>query len=46
MAGGTIIIEGLTNLDQLHQDIFTLLAFPLKFKNGDGSPARVIALEE
>lgn len=45
MAGDVIIIEGLTNLDQLQNDVCTLFAFPLKIKNGDGSPARIIALD-
>lgn len=45
MAGDVIIIEGLANLDQLQKDVCTLFAFPLKIKDGDGSPARVIALD-
>lgn len=45
MDGNVIIIEGLTNLDQLQKDTFTLLAFPLKIKDGDGAPARIIAIE-
>ncbi|MDR8389701.1 cyclase family protein [Aliifodinibius sp. S!AR15-10] len=45
MAGDVTIIEGLTNIDQLQKDICTVFAFPLKIKGGDGSPARVIALE-
>jgi arylformamidase len=45
MDGNVIIIEGLTNLDQLQKSTFTLLAFPLKIKDGDGAPARVIAIE-
>ena len=45
MKGDVIIIEGLTNLDQLQEDVCTVFAFPLKIKGGDGSPARVIALD-
>jgi arylformamidase len=45
MDGNVIIIEGLTNLDQLQKNTFTLMAFPLKIKDGDGAPARVIAIE-
>jgi kynurenine formamidase len=37
------IIENLVNLDQLPQD-FTLIAFPLKVQDGDGGPARVVAV--
>ena len=41
-----IIVEGLTNLDAISNDKFTLLVFPLKLANGDGSPVRAVALEE
>ena len=46
LAGDIIIIEGLTHLDQIQQEVVTLIALPLKIKDGDGAPARVIALEE
>lgn len=46
MKNNIIIIEGLTNLEALSQDIITLIALPLKIENGDGAPARVIALEK
>jgi len=45
MQNDIVIIEGLTNLDQLSQEKVTLIALPLKVENGDGAPARVIALE-
>jgi len=38
------IIENLTNLDKLIGKDFTFAAFPLKFKNGDGSPVRAVAM--
>lgn len=41
-----VIIEGLTNLDALSKDHFTLIALPLKIEKGDGAPARVIAIED
>ncbi|MFT4566850.1 MAG: arylformamidase [Saprospiraceae bacterium] len=41
-----IIIEGLTNLDQIQKDKVLLIALPLKIKGGDGGPARVIAFED
>ncbi len=44
--GGVIIIEGLKNLDKIMSKEVFLIAMPLKIKNGDGSPARVIAFEE
>ena len=40
-----IIIEGLTNLEQLKSNCVELIALPLKIEDGDGSPARVIAIE-
>ena len=45
MKGDIIIVEGLCNLDALSQTKVTLIALPLKVENGDGAPARVIALE-
>ncbi|MEM9832267.1 MAG: cyclase family protein [Bacteroidota bacterium] len=45
LSGGVVIIEGLTNLDKIQQEKVQLIALPLKIQGGDGSPARVIALE-
>lgn len=45
MEGGVTIVEGLTNLDQLSGKSFYFMALPLKIHNGDGAPARAIALE-
>jgi len=45
LLGSVIIIEGLTNLDQLSSDNVELVALPLKIESGDGSPARVVAIE-
>lgn len=39
----TLIIENLTNLDQLGDELVTLVALPLKFRQSDGAPTRVIA---
>lgn len=41
-----VIIEGLTNLEQLKSNCVELIALPLKIEGGDGSPARVIAIEK
>lgn len=41
-----IIIEGLTNIEQLKTNCVELVALPLKIEGGDGSPARVIAIEK
>lgn len=43
---GVVIIEGLTNLENLHSNCVELIALPLKIQNGDGAPARVIAIEK
>ena len=40
-----IIVEGLTNLDQLPPR-FTFIGFPLNFKGRDGSPIRAVAMVE
>ncbi len=42
---GVVIIEGLTNLEALETNCVELIALPLKIKEGDGAPARVIAIE-
>ena len=45
MENNIVIIEGLTNLDKITSEKVTLIALPLKVENGDGAPARVIALQ-
>ncbi len=40
-----LIIEGLTNLDKIKKQKVHLVALPLKIDKGDGSPCRVIAIE-
>ena len=39
-----LLIENLTNLDQLPATPFTFQCFPLKVEHADGSPVRAIAL--
>jgi kynurenine formamidase len=39
-----VIIENLTNLSQLGQELFTFCALPLKFMNADGAPVRAIGI--
>ena len=46
LGGDIIIVEGLTNLKALSSKKVKLVALPLKIKDGDGAPARVIAIEE
>ena len=45
MKNDILIIEGLVNLEQIQSNSVTLIALPLKINNGDGAPARVIAIE-
>ena len=40
-----IIVEGLTNLNAVTKPRIKLIALPLKVLQGDGAPARVIAIE-
>lgn len=46
LGGDIIIVESLTNVDALSKEKVRLVALPLKIKDGDGAPARVIAMEE
>lgn len=43
--GGVVIVEALTNLDQLSQDQVELIVLPLKIRGCDGSPVRALAIE-
>ena len=45
LSNDIIIVEGLTNLNQITQPRVRLIALPLKVQKGDGAPARVIAVE-
>ena len=46
LGSGVIIVEGLTNLDQIRQRKVTFMAFPLKVARGDGAPVRAFAVED
>lgn len=46
LLSGVVIIEGLTNLENLQSNCVELIALPLKIGEGDGAPARVIAIEK
>jgi kynurenine formamidase len=41
-----ILIEWCTNLGEIKKPRVTVMAIPLKIKGADGSPARVIIVEE
>lgn len=43
--GGVVIVEGLTNLDQLTHAEVEFIALPLNIMDGDGCPVRAIAVE-
>ena len=40
-----VIVESLTNLDQLRSDVVFFAALPLKVGGGDGTPCRAFAIE-
>ncbi|MBN1902441.1 cyclase family protein [Candidatus Sumerlaeota bacterium] len=44
LKNGVTLVEYLARLDEVKTDSFDLVALPLKIKQGDGSPSRVIAL--
>ena len=44
LSRGIIIIENITNLDEVREEEFTLVATPLKIETGDASPVRAIAI--
>jgi kynurenine formamidase len=39
-----VVVEGLTNLDQVPKERFIFSGFPLNFKGRDGSPIRAVAI--
>src|SRR5918992_1146729 len=45
LGGGTIIVEGL-DLSRVEPGPYTLACFPLRVRDGDGSPARAVLIEE
>ena len=44
LGAGVIIVEGLTNLDQIDASRCTFAALPLKVHRGDGAPCRAVAI--
>jgi arylformamidase len=46
LGGDIIIVEGLAHLDKITQQKVQVVALPLKIKDGDGAPCRVIVLEQ
>ena len=41
-----VIVENLTNLDEIGSELFTFCALPIKYTNSDGAPIRAIAILE
>lgn len=46
LTAGIVIIEGLAHLSDIRSPQVELIALPLKVADGDGAPARVVAIEE
>lgn len=46
LGGNVIIVEGISNTEELVNATVQLIALPLKVFRGDGAPARVIAIQE
>jgi len=44
LGNGVVLVEYMTNLDQVPPGIFELIVLPLKVLNGDGAPVRCIAV--
>ena len=44
LGNNTVIVENLTNLDQLTGVTFTFSCFPLSLEDADGSPVRAVAI--
>ncbi len=45
LGNGIIIVENLTNLAAIRNEVFNLIVLPLKITGRDGSPVRAIAME-
>ncbi|MEC9087666.1 MAG: cyclase family protein [Thermoproteota archaeon] len=43
---GILIVENLSNLEQIHSEKFHMIVAPLKLKNATGSPVRAMALTD
>jgi kynurenine formamidase len=45
LRGGVVIVEGLAHLDQIESEMVELTVLPLKVLDGDGAPARAVAIQ-
>jgi arylformamidase len=46
LGGGIVIVEGLSNLEEIKERYVQLVALPLKIKDGDGAPCRAVVIEK
>lgn len=46
LGNDVLVIEGLTNMEEITADEFTLLSLPLKLYGRSGSPIRAVAIED
>ncbi len=46
LGGGVLVVEGLAHLDRVESETIQLVVLPLKVADGDGAPARAVAIEE
>ena len=46
LGAGIVIVEGLTNLDQLTRKCFHFIVLPLSIPGCDGAPVRAVAVED
>jgi len=46
LGGGIVIVEGLAHLDEIQSATVDLTVLPLKVLDGDGAPARAVAIEK
>jgi len=45
LGGGVVIVEGLAHLDRIESERVELAVLPLKVLDGDGAPARAVAIQ-
>ena len=46
LSSGAILVESVANLDMVTQDEVLVICLPLRLKGRDGSPARLVAVED
>jgi kynurenine formamidase len=46
LGNDVLIVENLTNLDAIEEEVFQLVVLPLKIRGGEASPARALAMPD